>query len=195
MAKSKVSLDKDGKELTTLRKDVEAAVGRSLTAPNDFAFLSEAVQEKIHEYISVNTLKRIWGYIDNGGSSPTNSTLSVLSRYLGYSDWNDFLANLDTTATSQSFFGEGVSCDALNVGDRIKVSWKPNREILLRYTGGNGFIVEDAKNSKLVKGDTFKCMYFIESQPLYLDALMHEGFDKPMSYICGKQGGVHLEQL
>ena len=195
MAKQKVALDKNGKELTALRRDVEAEIGRSVKASSDFVFLSESVQGKIHEYISVNTLKRIWGYIDDGGSSPTSSTLSVLARFLGYTDWDAFVNNLDMTATSQAFLGEGVRSDSLTIGDRMKISWTPNRCLVVRYTGDNSFLVEESEHSKLVKGDTFKCMYFIEQQPLYIDELMHEGFDRPMSYICGKQGGVHIEQL
>lgn len=194
MTKIKGTLKKDGKELTALRSSVEGLIGHTVRTSSDFAELSETIQEKIHEYVSVNTLKRIWNYIDDG-NVPSISTLSVISRFLGFNNWDAFLTNLDRTATSQAFVGDGIRCDSLAVGDKVAISWSPNRKLVIMYTGENSFIVKESYNSKLVEGDTFKCMYFIDNQPLFIDELMHEGFDKPMSYICGKQGGVQVERL
>lgn len=194
MTKIKGTLQKDGKELTALRSSIEEVFGRTVKTSSDFAELSDTIQEKIHEYVSVNTLKRIWNYI-NDGNVPSYSTLSVLSRFLGFNDWDAFLINLDRTATSQEFVGEGIRCDQLSVGDRIAISWTPNRRIVIMCTGENSFIVVESQNSKLAEGDTFKCMCFFENQPLFMDELMHVGFEKPMSYICGKKGGVQVQRL
>lgn len=194
MTKVKGVLKKDGKELTALRKCVETQIGHSIRNSSDFAELSDSIQNKIREYVSVNTLKRIWNYI-NDGNVPSNSTLSILSRYVGFNDWDSFLTNLDRTATSQEFIGDGIRCDMLNEEDRVEVTWTPNRKIVIRYTGENGFVVEESVNSKLAVGDTFRCMCMFNQQPLFLDQLMHEGFDKPMSYICGKKGGVNVVLL
>lgn len=192
MTKVKGVLKKDGKELTALRECVETQIGHSIKNSSDFAELSDTIQNEIREYVSVNTLKRIWNYI-NDGNVPSNSTLSILSRYVGFNDWESFLTNLDRTATSQEFIGDGIRCDMLNEDDRVEVTWTPNRKIVIRYTGENCFVVEESVNSKLAVGDTFRCMCMFNQQPLFLDELIHEGFDKRMSYICGKKGGVNVE--
>lgn len=194
MAKIKGTLKKDGKELTALRKSIETHIGHAITISPDFTELSEAIQAKNHEYVSVNTLKRIWNYIDDG-NVPSVSTLSVLARFIGFNDWDSFVTNLDRTATSQEFLGEGIRCDSLAIDDRVSISWSPNREIVVKYLGDNSFVVQEVRHSKLAVGDTFKCLSMFNKQPLFLDELSHVGFDKPMSYICGKKGGVQVKLL
>lgn len=194
MAKIKGTLEKNGKELTALRTYIEEAVGHSIRKSADFSELSGIIQDKIREYVSVNTLKRIWNYIDDG-NVPSRTTLSVLSRFLGFSDWDAFLTNLDQTATSQEFVTDSVKSEDLSVGDRLSLIWQPNRKIVIEYVGDNSFIVRESHNSKLSVNDTFKCLYIFDNQPLFIDELMHIGFDKPMSYICGKKGGVKVSIL
>lgn len=177
-----------------MRSCVESTMGHTMATSNDFVELSERIQTKIHEYVSVNTLKRIWNFIDDG-NVPSVTTLSLLARFLDFKNWEAFLVHLDHTATSQEFLGKGIRSDALQPGDRLAVTWEPNRRIEIQFTGNNSFVVEQSQNSKLAVGDTFKSLYFFDNQPLFIDELMHEGFDKPMSYICGKQGGVQVERL
>lgn len=55
----------------------------------DFERLSERIQEKTGAYLSVTTLKRVWGKV-RYDSSPTTTTLNVLVQYLGYPNWHDF---------------------------------------------------------------------------------------------------------
>lgn len=194
MSKSRGTLKKDGWELTALRKSVENAVGHSIKTSNDFSELSDAIREKIREYVSVNTLKRIWNVIDDG-NVPSVTTLSLLARFLDFKNWEAFLVHHNCTATSQEFLGEGIRSDALQPGDRLAVTWEPNRRIEIQFTGNNSFVVEQSQNSKLAVGDTFKSLYFFDNQPLFIDELVHEGFDKPISYVCGKKGGVKAQLL
>ena len=194
MSKSRGKLKKAGRELTALRSCVESTMGHTMATSNDFVELSERIQTKIHEYVSVNTLKRIWNFIDDG-NVPSVTTLSLLARFLDFKNWEAFLVHLDHTATSQEFLGKGIRSNSLKKGDRLKITWEPNRQIVIMYTGDNSFVVEQSINSKLAVGDTFKSLYFFNSQPLFIDELIHDGFDKPMSYICGKKGGVKVELL
>ncbi len=194
MTKIKGTLEKNGKELTALRTYIEEAVGHPIKKSADFSELSGMIQDKIREYVSVNTLKRIWNYIDDG-NVPSYTTLSVLSRFLGFADWDAFLTNLDQTATSQEFVTDGIRSDSLTEGDLLTITWQPNRKIVIMYVGDNTFMVKESYNSKLTVNDTFKCLYFFDNQPLFIDELMHVGFDKPVSYICGKKGGVRVAVL
>jgi hypothetical protein len=77
-------------KISLLREEIEKALGKTLKTPKDFDFLSECVFEKLHENISPTTLKRLWGYLHDAGSTPRQSTLDLLSRFIGYSDFNAF---------------------------------------------------------------------------------------------------------
>ncbi|MBQ2298407.1 MAG: hypothetical protein II278_03395 [Bacteroidaceae bacterium] len=51
------------------------------------------------------------------------------------------------------------------------------------------FSVLESVNSKLNAGDTFRCGLVVEGEPMYLAQLKHEG-GEPVSYVCGREGGV-----
>jgi len=76
-------------EIERLKLEVEKQVGRHLRSPCDFDLLSFKVNEKIHERISTSTIKRLWGYITTT-HKPRLSTLSILARYVGFMDWDNF---------------------------------------------------------------------------------------------------------
>lgn len=65
-----------------------------MMTPKDFDFLSESIFEEIHTRISPSTLKRIWGYLQND-NTPRSSSLNILANYVGYDDWDSFLASAE----------------------------------------------------------------------------------------------------
>ena len=73
-----------------LRQALEAAVGRKMRSPRDFDFLANAILEKIHQSVSTSTLKRFWGYLPQYASIRL-STLDLLTQFLDYKDWEDFI--------------------------------------------------------------------------------------------------------
>ena len=80
--------------LQLLREEVEKKAGRKMMTPKDFDFLSESIFEEIHTRISPSTLKRIWGYLQND-NTPRSSSLNILANYVGYDDWDSFLASAE----------------------------------------------------------------------------------------------------
>lgn len=77
-----------------LREKVEQKAGRKMMTPKDFDFLSESIFEEIHTRISPSTLKRIWGYLQND-NTPRSTSLNILANYVGYDDWDNFLASAE----------------------------------------------------------------------------------------------------
>lgn len=73
-----------------LRQALEAAVDRKMRSPRDFDFLANAILEKIHQSVSTSTLKRFWGYLPHYASIRL-STLDLLTQFLDYKDWEDFI--------------------------------------------------------------------------------------------------------
>lgn len=65
-----------------------------MMTPKDFDFLSESIFEEIHTRISPSTLKRIWGYLQND-NTPRSTSLNILANYVGYDDWDSFMASAE----------------------------------------------------------------------------------------------------
>ena len=79
--------------------------------------------------------------------------------------------------------------DELCKGEKVCISWAPNRECVLNYLGEHKFEVERVLNSKLAVGDTFVCAQFFQKELLIVSDLVRGG--KLMgTYAMGKQGGV-----
>lgn len=49
-----------------LREMIERMVGRKMVVPRDFAWLSEKVLERTQQRVSASTLRRFWGYVNEG---------------------------------------------------------------------------------------------------------------------------------
>lgn len=181
-------MKKTSPEIQELKKQVEDRLRRKMKTPNDFIFLSGAIWERTHEMISPTTLKRLWGYID-GADETRSSTLDILSRLLGFQDWDEFLVHLDPNSGSDPILSFHISVDELIPGDRVSVSWKPNRRCIFHYLGDAKFIVEKADNSKLKAGDTFSAILFIQHEPLYMNNLV-QGHNPPVPFVVGNRDGL-----
>lgn len=181
-------MNKTSPEIAELKKRIEKSLNRKMKTPNDFVFLSGAVFDRTRETMSATTLKRLWGYID-GADQTRNSTLEILSRFLGFNDWDEFLESINRESNSDEMLSPHIKAIELNVGDKVKVSWMPNRSCTFRYLGNEQFIVEEAEHSKLKVGDTFYCNLFILGEPLYLSHLVQRN-NPPVDFVVGNKGGL-----
>ena len=80
--------DIDDDAIFLLKKEVENKMGFSLKAPTNFDALISRVLKETGETLSISTIKRLWGYVSQS-STPRLSTLSILSRFVGYRDFDD----------------------------------------------------------------------------------------------------------
>ena len=188
-------MNKNAPEILALRQDIEHELKRRIKTPYDFEFLAGVVWERLHENISPTTLKRLWGYID-GADTTRRTTLCLLSRFLGYQDWEAYLTALSTRSDieSNTFDGEGINIDDLRVGDSIEVTWLPNRRCVFRYEGDAHFLVAEAANAKLHVGDRFETACFLIGKPMYLDRLTR-GNEPPTAYVAGAKNGLTSVQI
>ena len=187
-------MKKTSPEIHELKRLLEEQIKRKVKTPNDFIFLSGVIWERTHETISPTTLKRLWGYID-GADETRGSTLNILSKALGFRDWDEFLVHLDRSGNSSPIFSPHLCVDDLAPGDRICVSWKPDRRCTFRYLGNGKFLVEAAENSKLKVGNTFSASLFILHEPLFLNDLV-QGNNPPVPFVVGNRDGLcELERI
>ena len=151
-----------------LKTLVEEILDKKLKSSHDYVYLSDEIDNRLNERLSVSTLKRIFGYTD-GYSSVRERTLNVLSRFIGYPDFKTFeteYCNSGDVYSSQRLFTQTLTSLDLQPDSIVEIQWNPNRICLLRYLGGENFEVIDSQNSKLCKGDRFKCSNFYINQPL-----------------------------
>ena len=175
-------------EIQELLKQIEERTGINPKSPSDFDQISDIIYESTRESLSASTLKRLWGYFKSEVTI-RHSTLVILAKYLEFKSWDDFLAHLKQDNGSDPVLSPLVKSEDLNVGDRITVSWKPNRRCTFRYLGNQQFIVEASENSKLKEGNTFSCSVFILNAPLYLTDLI-QGDNAPVAFVAGKKDGL-----
>jgi hypothetical protein len=182
----------DRPEIYELRLRIEASIKRKIETPADFDFLRGIIWERTHEQISTSTLKRLWGYVD-GVDNARNSTLNVLSKALGYENWDAFILKLksENMDNSDLVMSESVSSGDLKIGDMLMIAWQPNRVCRLKYLGDNQFEVMESQNSKLKVGDTFRCGLFILGEPVYINDLrQNNGTGEPKLFVIGNKSGL-----
>lgn len=76
--------------------------GIRLRTPKDYDTLSSLIFLETHTNISASTLKRLMGYLPGNRVQPRTTTLDILSRYLGYTDLEDFTASHSSVKTVEA---------------------------------------------------------------------------------------------
>ena len=183
-----------------LRTDIETALKKKLQTPKDFEYLRERIYARLHTLVSRTTLMRLWGYVDEE-VTPRKGTLDILSRFLGYLDWESYQENASLPKEQQS---SPVMSRKLNVnsdlyiGERLRLTWQPDRVCDVEYLGELSFRVIASENTRIQPGDTFQCSLIVEGEPLYLDNLRKgdgSSSAETIAYVCGKKTGVNFEHL
>lgn len=199
---TKTSVSRSTKELENLRNDIRELAGfhAKTLSPGDFDLLEQNIKKELPQSaINAKTLKRFFGYDrTNEDSFIRLYTLDVLSRYLGYENWNAYLEHLRLLEGSGSgdFKGDEINADDLRIGDTLRIAWQPNRKSTLKYLGNQKFEVTETENSKWQVGDTFLCKHFIMGKPLYVDNLTDkDDVLKSAMYVVGEKGGVQFQPI
>jgi len=153
-------------EINYLMSLVEKRFCKSVKTSTDFYSLAQEIESKTFERISASTLKRMWGYV-NMTPLPRQTTLDVLAKHIGSTDYKTFCESIkNSTAFQSRFFTANFinSCD-LAPDSRVEIGWDPNRKVTLKYMGDYLFEVESSLNSKLRQGDRFEAANFIKGSP------------------------------
>lgn len=173
-------------EIEFLLSEVERVYGGKITSASDYDKLSEDIDANTGEPISVSTLKRLWGYV-NQSHKPRYSTLNVLAKYVGRCDFMSLCIELQET--SEFLYSEKIlSCD-LGEGSVVVMAWQPNRVVQLEHLGEGKYEVIDSGTSKLNNGDIVETHAFIKGQPLYFGRIIRAGKELP-AYVAGKSMGL-----
>ena len=174
-----------------IRQLLGERIQRDLRHSNDCEYLALDIESVTGEHIGVNTIKRLLGFI-NDERQPRCSTLDVIAHYLGFENW-DILSIYDER--SNSTFGltnDELIASSLSTGQRIQLSYLPDRRILLEFQGEGRFIVLQSQNSKLLAGDEIWVTHFVKGYPLLVSKVRREGSFLG-AFTAGKAQGIDFE--
>lgn len=182
-------------ELSYLLTEVEKRYGRRLATSSDFEALSVIIEHESGDVISASTLKRLWGYVTMK-PVPRQSTLDVLSRYVGNKNFYSFCQHIknDNLFESRFFSTKSVMSSDLEQGAEILIGWAPDRLVQLEYLGGGEFVVRKSENSKLMVDDRFMATCFYIGYPLLIPRILRSGEYTP-SYIAGATEGLNRLEI
>ena len=188
-----MNIKTDTPQISLLRQTVEKVIDFPLSTHGDFLRLSAGIEFTLREHMSESTLERLWGYSTRHYETVSVRTLNVLSRFVGFHSWEDFCSSAEKTdAESEMFFDQSIFSADLNVGDRLRIGWPPDRICIIRYLGNNNFIAEEATNSTMQPGDTFSCIQLQKGRPLHLDNFSKAGSPERVRYVVGINTGLTL---
>lgn len=77
-----------------LKKEIELNFGKKINTRGDCEELSEIIYQNTHKDINYNTLRRLFGLAKS--TTPRKYTLDLLSIYVGFESYNDFIKRYNT---------------------------------------------------------------------------------------------------
>lgn len=182
-------------DISLLKSKVEQVLSKKMKVPSDFDFLSGVIWDRTHESVSSSTLKRIWGYVGKSIVA-RESTLDIISRFLNYKNWDDFISHVNSSVESQSgiSYAPSIRTQDLQVSQKVELQWAPDRRCVVEYIGGARYKVLISENTSLQVGDTFCCGIFVLHEAAILDRFV-SNMSEPVNYIIGTQSGLSQLRL
>ena len=145
-----------------------------LRLPSDCELLSLDIQSKTGVRIGATTLKRLLGFAQDE-RQPHASTLDVIAHYLGYAHWDELVEIDDKGNSDLNSSADEIRSVDLQVGNKVEVTYLPDREVLFVYLGNNCYRVQQSKNSKLQVDDEVEILNFLIHHPLLIIQVWRDG--------------------
>ena len=170
-------------------KKIEAKLGMEINYPQQCEIVAQAIEDETGQTLGVSTVKRMLGFL-NEDRIPRQSTMDILSKFLGYKDAALMSKDISKDSEISDFtWMECVEPEDLKEGTQLQITYDPQRLLILTYLGDNKFIVNESKRSKLEKGDVLEIHQLVVGHELLVNDVTREGKSKG-SYTGAKQGGL-----
>ena len=169
-----------------LKQALKETSGLSMEMQKDCASLSAMIGKTI----STQTIERLFGKRKYNGNF-SKSTLSVLSEYVGFNNWDDFRNNYGKKESE--FISEKIILSKdLSIGDMILFEWNPDRKYIAKYLGENRFVIKEKQNGDNLKvGDEFITTEFRLNDRLEIDVLQYiDNKTCKKKYFAGNKSGL-----
>lgn len=140
------------------------------------------------------TLKRMLGLVGENSPernrTPHVSTMDILARWLGYANYRALVREIGEQDYSSEFtMMESIDVADLDGGTQIQVKYDPARVIVMTYLGGGEFVINESKNSKLLKGDRIRLTHLVLGQEMIVREVIR-GERNLGGYRGAKDGGL-----
>ena len=172
-------------------KRIRDKVGLEMNYASDFDVLVEDIQRVTKQHLGKNTLRRIFNFNMTNNVVPRESTMDVIARYLGYSDYKYMLKELGPVADI-SVFAPVDSLDSSDVkpGTQVQITYDPNRIAILSYMGENKWLVNEIEGShNIKKGDILTISQMAVGFQLIVSSVLRDGVDLG-SYLAAQERGL-----
>jgi hypothetical protein len=176
-----------------IKEQIETKLGKSVRYHSDLEHLCFEIEKVTKQKISLNTLKRLFGFI-TGVTEPRLFTLDTIAQYLGYSNWDVYLSSLQETGNSSFNSLQEIKIDTLLPSSIIEFGYDPDRVVQISYEGENHFRVVYSKNSKLLIDDLLEISHFVLYYPLVILNVIRDGTNMGR-FTAGKVGGLRVLKL
>ena len=176
-----------------IKEHIEKKLGKSIRYHSDLEFLCVEIEKETKQKISLNTLKRLFGFI-TGVSEPRLYTLDTIALYLGFTNWDVYLLSLDQSGNSGFNSLQEIKIESLPVLSIVEFGYEPDRIVQISYEGNNQFKVVSSKNSKLLVNDLLELTHFVLNYPLIILNVIRAGKDMGR-FTAGKVGGLTVLKL
>ena len=172
---------------SNIQKLLRERIACDLSRPSQFDALALDIEERTGERIGVNTLKRLFGLLTE--VKPTEATLKVIARYLGYGSWALLCKSVEgKNSEIDGDIGAAYPPDMAS-GTHLTIRYEPQRRVALTVIPGGLCRVDEVSGGKLMAGDVLDVPMVIPGQPFIAKHLIRHGIDIG-SYTGGIEGGV-----
>ena len=187
-------------QIWALRCEVEKVFGK-ISSHSCLHKLSEEIEQKCKEHISVSTLERFWNYSTRNATNISVRILDIISCFVGADNWKDFCDKYHKNSNRESELFENkktINCGTLKVGTQITIGWLPDRICVVEYMGDYRFVATHTKNSSIKPGDSFRCLQIERGRELYMDCFTRQGEEMDNSsarYVVGQENGITIIEI
>lgn len=175
-----------------LAKEVIASMieksGIDVNTPKAFYSLSFDIHKCTGENLSENTLKRMFGVLEDG-HKPHRHSLDIVGRYLGCKDWNDLMQKLAPEDSDFSTTLTLVSSADLNPGQVVEFTYEPGRRVKMSLQDDSRFVVISSLNSKIKRGDVVRFSSIALHFPFIASEVVRDGVSLGR-FVAGDRFGV-----
>lgn len=153
--------------------------------------MADAIQAATGSYISIATIRRMFGWVNDSNVKPHKSTMDIIARYIGYPNFHLLATDMGDDCEISAFTPvESVESAILEKGTQLRVSYDPKRVITMMYLGDNQYaIVEVEGSKKLQQGDVLTLTHIAIGFELLVSEVKRRG-ESLGSYHAAKQGGI-----
>ncbi|MEE0805124.1 MAG: hypothetical protein U0L77_06850 [Prevotellamassilia sp.] len=147
----------------------------------EYEIVAEDIYTTLGDRLGINTLKRMFGKL-NDNVTPTQTSLNIIARYLGYCDWDTYEESLINDSIHFSHYDETqgknldyVCTDNLNCGAYVEFCYEPDGRMRLRYIGNYRFVIMACTCNSLQIGDILEIRYFQNGCTLISHTVTRQG--------------------